>query len=193
MQAIPLSEITTDHPDTTCQTSGCHSIATKVRELLDTSFDPCDDFYHFACGNRTHSNIANNIIEFVKNAITISERVRDIIELPSTPDEAKPIAMAKQYYAECMNVPLLEKRGLIPLQQLIGQFGGWPVVEGDKWKPTANWTELPKQFINAGIRSGLLIDLSVAENLLNPSRHNRIINVSKSRVILRCNELLEWR
>lgn len=160
-----------------CQTTGCQSAASSILEKLDRSFEPCHDFYKFACGNRSNSTVANNLVEFIKNIVTVNQRLQELILETSTTDESRPITIAKKYYAECMNTDLVEKRGLDPLKQLIANFGGWPVVEGTKWKSTLNWTDLTHEFIKSGVRSGFLVEIDVSENILNPAKHNRIIQV----------------
>lgn len=182
-QAVPLSipiNGSVDHAThrTVCKDKGCQLSAHLVNQTLDLSFDPCNDFYHFACGNRTHSKIANNLVEFLKNSVTINKRLHELIDQPSTPDEARPIVIAKTYYKECMNTALIEEQSLEPLKKLISKFGGWPVVEGAKWNQSLNWTELTHSFITSGVRSGFLVDLDVMVNVLHPAKHNRIIRVN---------------
>lgn len=112
--------------------------------------------------------------------MTINQRLYELITKDSTSEEARPIVIAKQYYAECMNTDVIEKRGLEPLQTLIAKLGGWPVVEGAKWTPSLNWTELTREIVKSGLRSGFLVDLDVLVNVLNPGKHNRIIRVGFS-------------
>lgn len=177
---VPTQPPTVDYAadEIYCHTPACQVTASHVSQTLDLTFDPCYDFYHYACGNRSDSKIANNLVEFTKNMVTINQRLLELIQEPSTYGEAIPISVAKDYYKECMNTDAIERRGLEPLKRLLAQFGGWPIVEGSNWVPTYNWVELTREFVRAGHRSGFLVDLEVTVNTLNPARHNRIIKVS---------------
>lgn len=39
-----------DKSTSVCHTAGCVSAAADVLKFIDTSVDPCDDFYDFSCG-----------------------------------------------------------------------------------------------------------------------------------------------
>lgn len=149
-----------------------------VLQTLDLTFDPCHDFYHYACGNRSNSNIANNLVEILKNTIVINQRLRELIEEASQPNDIRAIVVAKQYYVECMRTDFIELRGLEPLKKLLAQIGGWPVVEGANWNSSLNWTEQSRVFVQEGLRTGLLVEMDVMENILNPANSNRILRVS---------------
>ena len=47
--------------------------------------------------------------------------------------------MAKRLYKSCMNETLKEALGLKPVQKVLDQIGGWPIVIEDKWDEDWKW------------------------------------------------------
>jgi putative endopeptidase len=99
---------------------------------LDTTVDPCKDFYKFACGKYA----TNHPIPADENSMgpgTILSNVntqwlRAILEKASvggasrSPDEQK----IGDYYAACMNTSLIQQKGLAPLQPLLDEVDSLP-------------------------------------------------------------------
>ena len=63
----------------------------------------------------------------------LEQQLRDILEANITAGDSSVFVMAKAQYKSCMDTDRLEVIGLKPLRDLLTQFGGWPVVDGDSW------------------------------------------------------------
>jgi len=66
----------------------------------------------------------------------------------------------------------IEKVSNTPLQELLKDLGGWPVLEGDSWSgDNFNWLDTLIAFRKYGFSHDLFMDLSVTPDFRNNTRH----------------------
>ena len=71
---------------------------------------------------------------------------------------------------------MAEERGLQPLQEILKEFGGWPVVVGDSWDESSfEWIEMLYKFNRFGYSINFLISFYVTVDQKNSTA--RIIDV----------------
>ncbi|KAK9888869.1 hypothetical protein WA026_001089 [Henosepilachna vigintioctopunctata] len=177
-----------DNTDGVCLTPGCIHTASKVLEYMDTSVDPCDDFYQFTCGNFIKkTNIPDDkssVTSFSLISDSLQEQLRSMIEEPINSTEPKPFQLTKKLYKACMNKTLIEKDGLTTIHKILKDLGGWPVLEGDNWLDgDFDWRESVYRFRRQGYSVDYLIDFSVGIDLKNSTR--RVIDLDQASFGLR--------
>jgi putative endopeptidase len=88
---------------------------------IDKTADPCADFYQYACGNWIKDNpLPDDQVRWVRSFSMLQERniyqlwqlLDAAVSKPATP----PQKQYGDYFAACMNVSLLESKGLQPLE-----------------------------------------------------------------------------
>ena len=73
-------------------------------------------------------------------------------------------------FKSCMNKEQIEDQGLLPLQTVLEQMGGWPVLKGEKWDEDGfKWFEMVYKFRHVGFSIDYLLDFSVTPDLKNSS------------------------
>lgn len=155
--------------------------AASILDKIDESISPCEDFYSFAC----NQYIRNTIIPEDKSYVDSFSVVRDslqnqlqtIITAPIDKEDIAPFKMMKKLYAACMNKDLVEKLELLPIQNIMREMGGWPVVEGNNWTDVSwTWQKAAVDCREHGYSTDYVVDFSVGADLKNSSM--RIVDVS---------------
>lgn len=117
-----------------CLNESCIHIASTILEAMNSSIDPCDDFYSYACDGW----IKNNPIPdgksswgtFMKLEQQNQQVIKKVLEQPIETFKSKAEQKAKMYYESCLDLNYtIEDLGAKPMLQLLKELGGWNVTE----------------------------------------------------------------
>lgn len=172
-----------------CMTSGCITAASRILNAIDTSTEPCNDFYQFACGNFIKNTFIPDdkliVDTFTDLADYIDIQLRTIIEDEIDANESRVFKLVKELHRSCMNRTEVEALGLEPFNEILQKIGGWPAVEGEKWNETAfDWIESIRQMRDIGLTTNYLLATTVGAHLKNSSTRSLRVIIHLKIVIL---------
>ncbi|KAK7601863.1 hypothetical protein V9T40_009304 [Parthenolecanium corni] len=178
-----------DIPDPdNCNLVECQNID-SISKNLNSSVDPCEDFYEYACGGWIKNNpvpetqILSNQFQVVTEKVF--SQIKEILETDSENDPL-PVRAASLYYKTCTNSEKIENDGLNRLVTFLAEYGNWPITM-EKWSQNNfDWQTLSTDSIRR-LSVLSLMDVYVGLDRLNSSQSVILIdqpNTVLSRSIL---------
>ena len=116
-----------------CSTPQCKAVTKYIRNSLDESVDPCEDFYKFSCGNWIKRNpipkTSSSFSTFSKLNQKVEKQLRKILEKPDKSSRDNFMyKKAKNYYTSCSDMTAINALKAKPLVALINAIGGLSLI-----------------------------------------------------------------
>ncbi|XP_060626085.2 phosphate-regulating neutral endopeptidase PHEX [Anolis sagrei] len=129
-----------------CLTSECIEAAAAIKSKLNTSVDPCDNFFRFACEGWIQNNpipedsSSYGIYPWLRHNVDL--KLKALLEKPlSKRRDSEAVQKAKILYNSCMNENKIEKADAKPLLSMLKHSPlRWPVLESNIG-PEGLWSE----------------------------------------------------
>lgn len=173
-------------PGGECHTKQCKEVAEYLKYSMDTSKDPCDDFYEYVCGGWKKKNpipsSSSSYSTFTKLHGKVEKILRKILEGGISNITGATEAMMKmptQIYQSCMDLKSIDATADKPLRKLIKQIGSWSIDEKSHDWDEKSWNFedklqlIHRKYTSAG---GPLFSVHVSDDPVHNSKH--IIDVS---------------
>ncbi|XP_055353221.1 membrane metallo-endopeptidase-like 1 [Paramacrobiotus metropolitanus] len=156
-----------------CDAPACKKAAKKILDRINTTADPCDDFYQYACGKwiENHEVLDNetSITDSYYLEKTLEQIGQDLLENVTKerfPSEVK----MKLLYRQCKDEDTIERQSAKPLLDFLDKhLSGWPIV-------TPNWNASSFDLVDALLKFyftgsehffGILVNQDVVNPLTN--------------------------
>lgn len=185
---LMVTALSMEAPIDVCLTTGCVEASSSISKLMDQTINPCVDFYSFACGHFVNETIIpdekSSVDTFSIILDKVQEQLRTLVDVPVNDSEIYPFKLVKKLYKSCMNINIIQDRGIKPLVDILQTIGGWPVVQGHSWNEST-WTWQNSSLISSeiGYTTDYIFKLTIAADRLN----NTIRIIYVSRIIFSIN------
>ncbi|KGL92782.1 Neprilysin [Charadrius vociferus] len=174
--AITMIVLYATYDDGVCKTSDCIKSAARILENMDTTAEPCNDFYQYACGGWLKRNVIPETSSRYSNFDILRDELevvlKDVLDVPSNND-IPAVQKAKTLYRSCINETTIDSRGGRPLISLLPGVSDWPVATTN-WESSygTSWTaETAIAQLNARYGKKVLINFFVGTDDKNSSAH----------------------
>ncbi|KAK3741544.1 hypothetical protein QZH41_002928 [Actinostola sp. cb2023] len=171
-----------------CNTKECRKVAKYIKATMDTTQDPCNDFYQYVCGGWRKKNpiprSSSSFSTFTKLHGKVEKSLRHILKagISKIDGASKEIMkMPSDIYHSCMDLASINKTEDKPLRKLIKEMGSWSIDEksGDWDEKTWDFEKIllfiHRHYTSAG---GPLFSVHVSDDPVNNSRH--IVDIIKA-------------
>ncbi|XP_065344431.1 endothelin-converting enzyme 2-like [Cloeon dipterum] len=154
----------------------------RLSSSIDTSVDPCDDFYQFACGGWIEKHPvpegASHVDQFQLLKDQSKNKIREILEADNSDLKGNPLMQARSLYRSCLDEDKIEKKGVEPILEVLRSLG-LPQVPTLKKQETFSWQGA---LVNAEKMLGdsIFFSLDVIQHPLDSSKH--VLQVQKGSI-----------
>uniref|UniRef100_A0A7E4VRL2 Neprilysin n=1 Tax=Panagrellus redivivus TaxID=6233 RepID=A0A7E4VRL2_PANRE len=114
-----------------CLSTSCIHTAAVILSSMNSTVDPCDDFYEYACGNwiKQHHipDDAPSVSNFENLGQDLELALKELLEQKPKPDiDGGAVGKAKEFYHLCLNESQISQSWRGVFHEVLNEFGGWP-------------------------------------------------------------------
>ncbi|XP_028406854.1 neprilysin-4-like [Dendronephthya gigantea] len=169
-----------------CLTEECASISSSIKDAIDETVKPCDDFYDYACGEWLKKNPIPNGKLQISAFTELRDKNNKIMQESLVQDDALndilPIKKVRTFFQSCLNVKAIDELGSEPIKKYIKDLDSWAVDKKAGWD-SKNWDvfETLKKIQKRYTSTNLFFTVeSVPDPLRNETKGRHIFMIDKA-------------
>ena len=180
-----FSEVHSQKNSDICQTPECTRVAEYIKHSIDSTVNPCDDFFQFCCGGWIRRNPIpksyNDYSTFTKLSKVIESEIQEVLQASNRSHDGvldnEALVKTRDFYSSCMNDAEIERLGSEPMLDFIRQIGSWSICDDGSWNKTA-WDihKVLQHLQSTYYPAPPFFSIEVTNDHLNSSKH--LIKVS---------------
>jgi predicted metalloendopeptidase len=163
-----------------CLTPGCIHTAAVILSSMNSTVDPCEDFYEYACGSwiKQHPipDDAPSVSNFENLGQDLELALKELLEnevIDARDGEA--VRKAKAFYHMCLNESEITNTWRSVFDSVLKDFGGWPSLSAPNTPPTIA-TERLYGIMVAKFRADSLFKATVQPDDKNSEKHVLLVS-----------------
>lgn len=164
--------------DQHCYTSDCLQVAASLKRNMNSSVDPCENFYEHSCASWIRLNpippskiLYDTFIQADdENARKLREFMEEVDELP----EQSAVKKTKRYFHSCVDEEAVEQATNTSLTPHISKYGSWP-LDKKTWNASQwEWSKVLQTMIR-DLTDTPLFSVEIDIDPQNSSQHMILI------------------
>lgn len=178
-----------------CTAHECIQVAEYIKKSIDSTVNPCSDFFQFSCGGWIKRNPIpksyNDFSTFTKLSKDIEKEIYELLQMSHDgAPQNEALVKTRDFYSSCMDTVAIERLGAKPMLDFIREIGSWSICNDGSWNKSA-WDihEVLKYLQSTYYPASPFFSVEVTNDHLNSTKHlikvrilSLIINLSGSRL-----------
>ncbi|XP_073253544.1 endothelin-converting enzyme 2-like [Porites lutea] len=167
-----------------CTAHECIQVAEYIKKSIDSTVNPCSDFFQFSCGGWIKRNPIpksyNDFSTFTKLSKDIEKEIYELLQMSHDgAPQNEALVKTRDFYSSCMDTVAIERLGAKPMLDFIREIGSWSICNDGSWNKSA-WDihEVLKYLQSTYYPASPFFSVEVTNDHLNSTKH--LIKVDQS-------------